>query len=114
VRSIYFTNPVTPAWGVGRIISRTNESRLFANVFNRFFLIEDVVTGSHHVDPGGKQLLAQLRRDGKSARKILCIHDREIDLVLLAQILDAFEHSYAPRLSDNISDDEDFHNVLLK
>jgi hypothetical protein len=34
--------------------------------------------------------------------------------VLLAQILDAFEHSYAPRFSDNISDDEDFHNVLLK
>jgi hypothetical protein len=31
--------------------------------------------------------------------------------VLLAQILDALEHSYAPGLGHHISDHEDFHNV---
>jgi hypothetical protein len=44
-----------------------------------------------------------LRRDGKSTGEVLGVHDREIDLVLLTQILNPVEHSYAPRLRDDIS-----------
>jgi hypothetical protein len=49
-------------------------------------------------------LFTQLRRDGKTTREVLRVHDGEVDLVLFAQILDALEHGYAPRLRDNISD----------
>src|SRR6185369_539918 len=113
-RVLHFPDPVSTARRVGRIVCRTNEARLFADVFNRFFLIKDVIAGGHHVDAGRKQLFAQGGCDGKTASEIFGVHDGEIDVVLLAQVLDTLEHSNAPGLSNDISNHEDFHKTRIK
>ena len=58
-------------------------------------------------------MFTQRRRDGKAAGEVLGIHDGEIDLVLFAEILDAFKHGDAPRLRNYISDHEDFHICMF-
>ena len=111
LRPVNFTSPETTAGGIRRIVCGANETRLFADVIDRFLLVEDVIAGGHDVDAVGKQLLAKCRRDGEAAGEVFGIHDREIDVVLFAQILNTLEHRHTPGLRDHISDHQHFHLV---
>src|SRR5258705_8231000 len=51
-----------------------------------------MVSGSHHIDAGVEKLLTQGRRNGKTARQVLSIHDGQVDFVLFTQVLYALQH----------------------
>jgi hypothetical protein len=85
---------------------------LFLDVFNHLVLIEDVIAGGHHVDARSEKEIGNRRRNRKSARHVLSIHHREIDRVLLFQILQTIDKRRTPGFADHIADEKQFHKDM--
>ena len=111
-RAFYFTDPNSLPGRVRRIVGRAHQPRLLLDVIDDFVLIKNVIAGGHHVDALREQMIGQRRGDRKAAGDVLGIHDREIDGVLLFQILQTVEHSRAARLAHDIANHQNLHGIV--
>jgi N-acetylmuramoyl-L-alanine amidase len=70
-----------------------------------------MIAAGDHRDAASQQVDADLRRDASPRRRILAIHDHEIDATLIPESRHGIDHSLAARLSDDVAEEEEFQHA---
>ena len=81
-----FADPSAFARNAWRVVRGPQQSRLFFDVIEDFFFVEDVVAGSHHINSGGEQVFSDSRRDRETGGGVFDVRDYEINFAFRAQI----------------------------
>ncbi len=76
-------------------------------IFVELSLIPDMIAGGQYVGAPLENLFGDLRRDAETARGILDIDDREIDVVRRAYVADVLAHDFASRAAEDVADEQD-------
>ena len=71
-----------------------------------------MVAGGQHIRAQVEQILGELRRHAKAARRILGIDNHQIHVVRLAHMANVLAHNPAPRAAKNIADKKMFKSVI--
>ena len=90
----------------GRVVRRPEETRLCADVIERFLLVPDVIARGHHLDAPVEQLIADLPGDPEPRRGVLRVGDDEIDAVVLDKAGEPLPHELAARTTDDVADEQ--------
>ena len=65
-----------------------------------------MIAGCHQIDSGCEQLVRNRRSDGKPAGHVFRVQRRDVDRVLLFNVLQAFKHGHPAGFSHNVTDDQ--------
>ena len=70
-----------------------------------------MVAERHDVGARREELVGELRRDPDPVGDVLAVHDREVGVVPLAQLLEVLLHGAAAGGADDVCEEEDVHCV---
>jgi hypothetical protein len=95
-------------------IGRAQDARLGVEVWVDLLAVVGVIAERDRVDPGGEQLVGDLRRDPEAAGDVLGIDDDERRRVALAQQWQAVEQRAPPEPADDVSDEQNARRRRLQ
>src|SRR6185503_12292599 len=90
----------------GRVVRGPEETRLGADVIERFLLVPDVIARGHHLDAPVEQLVPDLAGDPEPRRGVLRVGDDEIDAVVLDEAGEPLPHELAAGTADDVADEQ--------
>src|SRR5580698_1797012 len=79
-------------------------SRNRSKIVQQLALVPNMIARGHHIRAELEELIGDLRRHAEAARRVLDVHDGEINLVSLAHMADMLAHNPAPRAAKDVAD----------
>ena len=90
-------------------VQRPQQARLLFDVIDDLALVPDMVARGQHIDPRGKQIIADLRRHAETAGRVLAIDHQKIQLQFSPQRGSGFDHRVTRRAPDNVTQKQNPH-----
>ena len=91
----------------GGEVGRAQQLRLPRDVVEDFLLVPDVIAGGHHVDAVAEDRVGDVAGDAESGGGVLDVGDDEVDGVPLDERGEAAPGDLAPRLAEDVADEQD-------
>ena len=99
----------TVAGGARRVVEGPQQAALLGDVAEDVFLVPDVVSGGDDVDAEAQQVLRGVGGDAETAGGVLAVGDGQVDVVRLLHLAQKERERLAPRLADDVADEQDLH-----
>src|SRR5262245_5161204 len=97
------------AGSAGRVIKRAHEPGFAAQQLKHVLLVPEVVAARDRVNAGRKNFLSRSRRNARTTRGIFAICHYKIHRMSMAQSRKQFPDGAAAGLTDDVTNEEQFH-----
>ena len=88
----------------GRIVGRTQQTRLPGEHVENLLLVPGMVASGNHRDPEIEQIIHEIRRDAEPTSDVFAVAHHDIDRVVGNQLRQEASHGPSSRLAHNVSD----------
>jgi hypothetical protein len=104
-------DPGAAARSPGGEVGGAKKPRLPRNVVEDLFLVPDVVARRHHVDAVAQDSVGDVSGHAEAGGGVFDVGNHQVDAVLGDQRRDRALGDLAPRLAEDVADEEDLHSV---
>ena len=98
-----------PARRAGGKVDRPQQPLVLGDVGNDLALVPGMVAGGDAVDTGLVELGADLGGDAEARRRVLAVHDHEVEAELAPETRDLLDHRIAAGAADDVATEQNFH-----